>query len=87
MTEKIIRIGMSAKIDVWRDGEWTILYIEDGSGTKATISLGALQAIELATLLRGHGISAAVAPCDCGAATTGKWADVHEKGCASLAST
>lgn len=85
MTEKItIRIGMSSKIDVWRDGEWTILYTEDGSGAKTTVSLGTLQALNLASLLRAHGISSAFATCDCGAETEGKWADIHHPSCGAL---
>jgi hypothetical protein len=85
MVEKTtIRIGMSSKVETWRDGEWVILYVEDGSGAKTTVSLTTLAALELATLLRGSAISAAFAPCDCGAETTGKWADKHSPGCAAL---
>lgn len=62
MTEKTtIKIEPSAKVDVWRDGRWTILYIEDGSGAKTTISLGTGKALDLAALLKGHAISASVA--------------------------
>lgn len=85
MGEKVtIRIGMSSKVETWRDGEWTILYVEDGSGSKTTVSLTTPAALELATLLRGSAISAAVAPCDCGAQQTGKWADIHAPGCANV---
>lgn len=63
MTEKtIMAIGASAKVEIWRDAEWTILYVEDGSGAKTTISLSTDKALNLATLLRGHAISAAFAP-------------------------
>lgn len=84
MTEKMtIRAG-TVKVETWRDDEWIILYVEDGSGAKTTISLDALQALDLATLLRGYGITAAISPCDCAAATKGKWADIHAPGCSSL---
>jgi hypothetical protein len=88
MVEKTtIRVGMSSKVETWRDGEWVILYVEDGSGAKTTVSLTTPAALELATLLCGMAISAAFAPCDCGAETEGKWADKHTRGCASLATS
>lgn len=60
MTEKVtIQIGPGAKVETWRDGEWTILYVEDGSGAKTTVSLTTPKALDLATLLRGNAISAA----------------------------
>jgi hypothetical protein len=63
MGEKItIKIGETAKVETWRDGEWTILYVEDGGGGVTTVSLGPRQAMDLAQLLRGSGISAAHAP-------------------------
>lgn len=86
MVEKTtIRVGMSSKVETWRDVEWTILYVEDGSGAKTTVSLTTPAALSLADLLRGSAISAAFAPCDCAAETTGKLADKHSPGCASLA--
>lgn len=58
-TEKVTISNGRARVDVWRDGEWTILYVEDGSGAKTTVSLSPLLTLDLAKLLRGHGISAA----------------------------
>ena len=59
MTEKTtIAIGGSAKVEVWRDGEWTILYVEDGGGGRATVSLPVGKAIDVAALLRGSAITA-----------------------------
>ena len=61
MTEKItVAIGGSAKVETWRDGEWTILYVEDGSGAKTTVSLGVLDALSVANLLRGSAITASI---------------------------
>ncbi len=59
MTEKLtVEIGASAKVSVWRDGEWTILYVEDGGGGCAAVSLPAGKAIDIASLLRGSAITA-----------------------------
>lgn len=59
MTEKLtVEIGGSAKAQVWRDGEWTILYVEDGGGGCTTISLPVGKAIDLAALIRGSAITA-----------------------------
>ena len=59
MIEKLtVEIGSSAKATVWRDGEWTILYVEDGGGGKTTISLSVGNAIDLAALIRGSAITA-----------------------------
>jgi hypothetical protein len=49
-----IEIGGAAKIELWRDGEWVILYVEDGGGGKTTVSLDTQQALDLATLMRGR---------------------------------
>lgn len=63
MTEKMtIEIGPSAKIETWRDGEWTILYVEDGGGGRTTVSLPASKALDLASLLRGSAVTAAMRP-------------------------
>lgn len=43
-----IEIGYNAVVSVWRDGDWTILYVEDGSGAITTVSLTAEQATKLA---------------------------------------
>ncbi len=62
MAEKItitIAIGPGAKVETRRDGEWTILYVEDGSGAKTTVSLTTRAALDLAELLKGSAISAA----------------------------
>lgn len=60
MTEKVtITIGETAKAEVWRDGGWTILYVEDGGGGITTISLPVGKALSLADLLRGSAITAA----------------------------
>lgn len=59
MTEKMtIAIGGSAKVETWRDGEWTILYVEDGSGASTTVSLNVGNALSIADLLRGSAITA-----------------------------
>lgn len=57
-----IEIGGSAKVETWRDGEWTILYVEDGGGGRTTVSLPAGKALSLAELLRGSAITAAMRP-------------------------
>jgi hypothetical protein len=58
MVEKsVIEIGSSARVEVWRDGDWTILYVEDGSGSKATINLTAPQAAKLAKELESESSS------------------------------
>ena len=63
MADKItIAIGTSAKVETCRDGEWTILHVEDGSGAKTTVSLGITNALLLAELLRGSAVSAAFLP-------------------------
>ena len=59
MTEKTtIQIAGNAKAKIWRDGEWTILYIEDGGGGRTTVSLPVAKALDIAALLRGSAISA-----------------------------
>lgn len=59
MTDKTtIAIGVSAKVEIWRDGEWTILYVEDGGGGRSTVSLPVGQALSVADLLRGSAITA-----------------------------
>ena len=63
MTEKMtIEIAGNAKVETWRDGEWTILYVEDGGGGRATVSLPPGKALSIAELLRGSGITAAMRP-------------------------
>jgi hypothetical protein len=63
MTEKMtIQIGGSAKVETWRDGEWTILYVEDGSGAGTTVSLNVGNALSIAELLRGSAITASARP-------------------------
>lgn len=60
MTEKVaIKIETGAKVETWRDGEWVILYVEDGSGAKTTVSLTTTNALDIAAMLRGNAISAA----------------------------
>lgn len=44
----IVNTGPHTTAQTWQDGEWTILYVEDGSGSKTTISLRADQAFQLA---------------------------------------
>lgn len=59
MTEKLtVEIGTHAKVSVWRDGEWTILYVEDGGGGRSTVSLPVGKALDIASLLRGSAITA-----------------------------
>lgn len=59
MTEKLtIEIGATGTASVWRDGEWTILYVEDGGGGRTTISLSVGKALDLASLIRGSAITA-----------------------------
>ncbi len=59
MTEKLtVEIGATAKASVWRDGEWTILYVDDGGGGRTTISLPVGKALDLAALIRGSAITA-----------------------------
>ena len=59
MTEKItVQIAGNAKAEVWRDGEWTILYVEDGGGGCTTVSLPIGKALDIAALLRGSAITA-----------------------------
>lgn len=59
MTEKVaVAISDKAKVEVWRDGEWTILYVEDGSGARTTVSLAIGNALSVAELLRGSAVTA-----------------------------
>jgi hypothetical protein len=59
MIEKTtIEIAGQAKAEIWRDGEWTILYVEDGGGGRTTVSLSVAKALDIAKLLRGSAISA-----------------------------
>ena len=59
MTEKTtVQIAGNAKAEVWRDGEWTILYVEDGGGGCTTVSLPIGKALDIAALLRGSAITA-----------------------------
>lgn len=59
MTEKTtIEIAGSAKAEIWRDGEWTILYVEDGGGGRTTVSLPVGKALAIAALLRGSALTA-----------------------------
>lgn len=58
MSEKLsVEIGPTAKAEVWRDGEWTILHVFNGN-SETTLSLPVGKAIDLAMLLRGSAISA-----------------------------
>jgi len=60
MTEKTtVKINSNAKVQIWRDNERTILSVDDGSGSVTTVSLTLEQALDAASLLRGHAISAA----------------------------
>lgn len=53
MSEKLtVEISATAKVSVWRDGEWTILYVEDGGGGRSTVSLPPGKALDVAMLLR-----------------------------------
>lgn len=54
-----IKIAENATVTIRRDGEWTILHVQDGSGAQTTVSLTSMQAIDAAELLRGSGITAA----------------------------
>ena len=59
MIEKTtVRIAGSAKAEIWRDGEWTILYVEDGGGGCTTVSLPVGKALDIAALLRWSAITA-----------------------------
>ena len=59
MTEKTtVQIAGDAKAEIWRDGEWTILYVEDGGGGRTTVSLPVGKALSIAQLLRGSAITA-----------------------------
>lgn len=51
-----VEIAPNALVRTWRDGEWVVLYIEDGGGGKATVSLTGQQALDLASVIRGAGI-------------------------------
>lgn len=53
-----VQIAGDAKAEVWRDGEWTILYVEDGGGGRTTVSLPVGKALSIAELLRGSAITA-----------------------------
>ena len=58
MVEKsVMEIGSSSRVEVWRDGDWTILYVKDGSGSKATVNLTASQAAKLAKELENKSSS------------------------------
>jgi hypothetical protein len=58
MVEKsVMEIGSSSRVEVWRDGDWTILYVKDGSGSKATVNLTASQAAKLAKELESKSSS------------------------------
>jgi len=58
MVEKsVMEIGSSSRVEVWRDGDWTILYVKDGSGSKATVNLTAPQAAKLAKELENKSSS------------------------------
>jgi hypothetical protein len=60
MAEKFtITIYETGKVETWRDGEWTILMIEDGSGAKTTVSLNVINALCLASCIHGSAVSAA----------------------------
>jgi hypothetical protein len=37
-----------ASVSVWRDGEWTILLVKDGSGAQTTVSLRDHDAFDIA---------------------------------------
>lgn len=53
-----IEIGGSAKVEIWRDGEWVIIYTEDGGGGITTVSLPVGKAFSVADLVRGCAITA-----------------------------
>jgi hypothetical protein len=53
-------LGGTAKIEIWRDGEWTIIYTEDGGGGCTTVSLPVGKALDVAALVRGCAITASV---------------------------
>lgn len=73
-----IKIGPTASVRIERQGQWVILWVNDGVA-QTTISLEPKHAFDIAKLLKGSGVSAAV--CDCGAETEGKWAGIHGPGC------
>ena len=54
----MVEIGTNAHVRVTRDGDWVILYTEDGGGGKATVSLSVIQALDLASLLKGSAVTA-----------------------------
>jgi hypothetical protein len=55
----LIEIGPNAHVSIARDSEWVILYVDDGGGGKSTVSLSVLQALDLASLIKGSAITAA----------------------------
>lgn len=58
-----IRIGERAHVRVERQGRWIVLWVNDGSSI-ATVSLDSSQAFDVATLLNGCGVTAAVSCSD-----------------------
>jgi hypothetical protein len=51
-----IFIGQYTRIRVRRDGDWVVVYTEDGVGV-TTVSLTVSQAIDMASLLRGSAVA------------------------------
>ncbi|MDB5612099.1 MAG: hypothetical protein JWP25_8999 [Bradyrhizobium sp.] len=55
---KDIAIGERAFVRVRRDGDWVIVYTEDGGGGVTTVSLTVAQALDMAALLKGSAVTA-----------------------------
>lgn len=55
-----ITISDAAGVRVGRDGDWIIVYTEDGSGYITTIRLTPPQAFDMAKLLNGSAVCAAL---------------------------
>lgn len=51
-------IGERIRIRVRRDGDWVIVYTEDGGGGVTTVSLTVAQALDMAALLKGSAVTA-----------------------------
>jgi hypothetical protein len=54
-----IKIGDRTAVYAHRDGEWVILRMKDGSA-ETTVSLTAMQALDLAKIVKGCGVTAAM---------------------------
>lgn len=53
-----VPVSNGALARIRRDGPWVILYVKDGGGAQATLSLTVSQALSVAELLCGSAITA-----------------------------